>query len=1498
MNSANIFQRRQAIEPAMQQIQSDLDDCRIRLEQAPPLVGNGQFLGSLEPAQEQAFQDWIGQHWSLPSAPISVEEMVKLRKKADELMAKLTVLQAELDAEDGFDDVTLLAFLNEATNPLDLINAYTGDPVLPSQSTTRQLRFADAQALLQARQQLPNDRFTSTDQVNGALNNRDLLPHLYYSAMLAKRQLPASIRVGVLLPLRLETRFTERDGAIWLRLRITPDEPWMDRFPEKPLKAEYRAFATFLAETWQNFDSEDAQASWQTFCQEVEPARAAWLYRNWPRVIDGDRIVPAQPEAFAREEIESRIRDFPKKLRVHIEWDHMPDQHLDLDVKTEQLTFEMRRPDEPDAKQWWWDWQTLKEVGLGTELKLASVETERIAAIYVYGLSEDAPNDLFQAKAAAGELSHPPLGMPTNAVNGSETVPQTFSAQDWYTFTKTADATDIETAQFGMSLLGDWQQFGHLAKSQSNQRELGQSLVRALWYPLWGYHFKHIAKGGEHADTLGCWAANNLIPEGPLAPLMINDLPYGILPTTSLTKWQRHDRDPEIEREFVPIIRYLRDMWQVSAAGESGENRTVVRASSARLLSLLGHVASNANYDWWPCIGPLSSAMMFENEFPELTVERFAQAWRERSQETLEIGYDAARFYYPMDSATFPSRLPLVPNAEDDDQYRQFLNGLIEDAEQSNLGFRNQVAEHNWLELPNSLLERLLLMARLMTMAEVGAGMKPMSLLYPEAGFGTEYTPLEQALLIPKWGSNVVAKVEKCHQQLFVAYEKALEILRDVPLAQTERALKATIDTSVYRVDPWVTGLSWRRLRQVRHHAEYKLGAYGWVDRPLMERAGPTDAGYVLTPSQNQGDAAVVLRDKAIQSAAGKWDMDLDSRTVRMAKAFADEVKTGSHLNEAVGRAVEHVLEQRDAIRTIRERFPLRQEHQERRPCNGMAALTHLLGPTPSVDLREAQRNDLRDIEAALDSYGDLLVAQSVQQVISGTPDRAAQAMEAAAGLASPPELDVIQTQRGGNGVHTTVSFAIPYRPQPNVDPADVDIKQSPLLLADASVAAYLDKRFGDANDPSWTWFFEHETTGDKQSVTLGKLGLTPLDATAMGPDQIKDLFIDMVLTPAYHMLSAEEMCAITGGFAGPCSHALMRELIATMGIRPATASDFEIRDAALRDQLSTQQRNAYRQRYRNLYALAQQVLQHFQNGDQSPTQKLLIAARWGIVPRKLPDDEGAMARLEAATAALAARIQRVPNPNGGNEAQQAAFATMSITELATACSDLATSDGTYPIMATFEPLRIDPETQIDPDYGEFGNGLDQEWLSVVAPVRKPLARLEAWQSNQVLSVFENHPDGDPKPQPLALFARDPKDPWRKNALKTVREQDLADAVGFHAFYTPTPDSFAKGDLMAIAIVDRWNEYVPDLQHDASVSFGFNAPSSRAQQAILLAVPPDLNRQLDTDQLHDILKDTRANLRARMVREQDLNGFGMVVGTAFLPTHELGGAWTRPNDSE
>lgn len=137
---------------------------------------------------------------------------------------------------------------------------------------------------------------------------------------------------------------------------------------------------------------------------------------------------------------------------------------------------------------------------------------------------------------------------------------------------------------------------------------------------------------------------------------------------------------------------------------------------------------------------------------------------------------------------------------------------------------------------------------------------------------------------------------------------------------------------------------------------------------------------------------------------------------------------------------------------------------------------------------------------------------------------------------------------------------------------------------------------------------------------------------------------------------------------------------------------------------------------------------------------------------------------------------------------------------------------------------------------------LDSIWLEIVAAVRPRLAPLEARQLDPAF------PDWS-----AAVAAPDSStDPWHPTGPVVV-------AYG--------PGVKDGRSMVGIAALDAWSDSVPSRQHATVGAFGFNAPKSRAPQAVLVAVPPDVTKRLDNAQLLEVVLETRELVQARAPRQ-------------------------------
>jgi hypothetical protein len=794
--------------------------------------------------------------------------------------------------------------------------------------------------------------------------------------------------------------------------------------------------------------------------------------------------------------------------------------------------------------------------------------------------------------------------------------------------------------------------------------------------------------------------------------------------------------------------------------------------------------------------------------------------------------------------------------------------------------------------LPDSLLTRLLLYALVVAAAEVHrvATEHTGPVLEPIVADASQPTQLEDdasAMTEPELTSGGPAV------DMYNQVQSAFYLLFELREPTLERTMRATLDAAAYRIDPWITAYATRRLeRQTAATHQYRLGAYGWVDAPRPGTPGPTQGGLLHAPSEQQAAVAAILRDRAIHDVEpGRWQMNLESSTIRLAEQVAEEVRLGAHISEALGRAVERAVGTPATVETLRAQYPIRKEHAGRRVCDGQAVLAADVATLP---LTAQQRAALEPLRQALDSYSDLLVADAVQHVVASRGDVAGAAMDAAAGLAGPPDLEVISTRRTGRAVNTNVIFALP----PTAAPP-VTIDTSPATVADPAVAAFLTTVLGHQRTAPWTWPVLQPGKVTR-NVVLAELDLTPIDTVVLSEEALAQLVLeaaapgsilntrwpvtrpdgtvqivqlsDLDLEPQQiALMTDDELTRLlrargpTGSVVGPSEapsglqqQRRARRIIDVLGSQPAVPGDLldtgaQPRDDAVRSELHT--------RYQQLHQLADIVLATLQSAmtPADAIKALRLAARWGITPAGDVGDTP-LDRVVRAHAALTAR--KAAAPSG------AALDKLTAQQLAAAIAELAAPEGQLAVLSRID-LRNWPTPLAE------APALNGEWLTLNAAVRMPVARLEAFQLDAELEHLW---------PALSVWSNRPNDPWQLAAPVSANGTPLASrmiAVFGPAGAVPVPG--ATDATVAVALLDSWGETIPDPQQATTAAFGFDAPAARAPQAILIAVGPDPTAPLTPETLLDIVAETRELARARMATPAELHQLDVALPLMMLP---------------
>ena len=1203
------------------------------------------------------------------------------------------------------------------------------------------------------------------------------------------RQVP----IGVLLPLRIETRF--HPGQLFVR--VIPDDAWFTAHDPTVSTGELDALTRYV-------DAGADAAAWRQLAGTIGGPRAVYLVKTF--VANGQLRPPTTAERRTEPAL-PRIGQFPAQLSVWLaRGGAAPTLAATLDVDQTRLLADFPDPDQPDDHRWWEDWGEAKSAGLAAELDLPGDPSD-IDALYVCGLGDAAPATLLADQRDEGRLGLIAPGVPTNTVDGA---PAASVPKDPDTWLAVLTGQPGDTEQLVSRVLtGDPATLGALPGGAEPHRAMAGAIVAALWPALWGFAADDIWALGTDSNV-PVWAAAAVCPEGPFPTLRIGAQPYGLLPATALAGWRPDPDDPPLEATLAGALGALRQHYLAAALARGN----AVGAAEELLLDLIGQLPTSDFYRhrlawplelWWLAFGLIGGGR------PWPLVDR---AWTTRYPiAAQELQLAPVRRYGTRDAAgRVPLPLVVPPGLPDGIDVASLLAKLVDLARASPAQFANtaQLEAQGLGVAANSLLLRLAIRSLQVAIGNAGrllAGMRgalPELILRPPGVPGRLETWISSVTPDALQGDSEPA-------QAFAAVADGLAGLATIDPARLGRLLAATLDCATFRVDPFLVALPTRRLDALIAAGEAvpQLGAYGWVDAPGPGSPGPTAAGLLHAPSQAQALTAAVLRDRAVNDPTGtRWDLALTSTSVRAADRLAAEVRVGAHLGEVVGREVERIVAAGADVARLRVLFPLRTEHEGRRTCDGLAVLA---ADPASLGLDDPRLAQLDALRTALDAYGDLLVAEAVHHVTEGRADIAGAVMDAAAGRARPPELKLLQTPRSGRSLSTGVVLLLPDVAEP---PATADA--SPAMLADAAAAAFLETRFGAPAE----WTFETATS----TVTLADLELRPADALAL------------TLTDLARLAVGTE--PLTGGTA-PDRYDQAQRMVALLGRRPATPDAVAEQSGPPTDPGPVTADLARR------YGLARDALTALLGALGSATTPdaqdaaLRQARRWGVAPEAPPGVAdppayGVARAIELLTARLAA-----------------APAEISAIGDVDAMAALVSPTGQLAITGRLPVAQLPALSDAD---------LDATWLPVVAAVRERLAALEAQQLSGA---------------PFASWTNKPSDPW---------QQDGSDQRQLVIAYASRDLALGSTATVACAALDRFAELVPGEEQVTGAAFGFDAPGSRAPQAILLAVPPDTGAGLPPDTLVQIVAETRDLARARMARPADLpDQLHGLLSSALLP---------------
>jgi hypothetical protein len=804
-----------------------------------------------------------------------------------------------------------------------------------------------------------------------------------------------------------------------------------------------------------------------------------------------------------------------------------------------------------------------------------------------------------------------------------------------------------------------------------------------------------------------------------------------------------------------------------------------------------------------------------------------------------------------------------------------------------------------------------------------------------------------------------------------LALRKALGQLAPLPTAELERLFTESMDVAAHRIDAWITGLVSRRLGAMRERRPdgIHLAAYGWVENlqpkapgsetPVKVSEGRTavqqadNGGFIHAPSMTHASAMAVLRNAHMSRRAGdptRYAVDLSSSRVRLGRFILDAVREGQPLGAVLGYRVESGLHERRQdvlIDPLRALYPLVAK-KSNEPAD-LAEPTEQIAARNVVDglaLRRAQQEaripwgasglpaggpgrvaleaELAALDAAVDAVSDLLLGESVYQLVKGSTGAAAATLDAMAqGTVRPPDPEIATQPRRGTPLTHRVAVVLGEGAPalPPGWPAVATVRAA----AEPMVDAWLGAMFGDPRNVTCkVECGPPDAPVGNTTVALSALALRPIDvymlargaAPGAGPSAASELDRRVQQQALANLgLTNDEPTRITYALDAGADRTTARGFIDIIEIaravqdvfarsRPLAASDLLGENAsggaAAADLLPAEalaRADAVRDALDDLRGLtlepALQTALAAAAGaafDLTDLRNALEFAARGGLPTAFPlslagDAEALRAPLvEQARSVLAELSGRLAKADAAlADARLPANAGNATLQVETAVQAVAILLGAeYPFLPAFRPADA---AELTNAIGHAGSAtfIDADAAKRAAVLRRfemGAARVrpavDGWRRLGLL----RHALGVPPMGAAAVqLPFDATARWAALPFANADQRPKAGRTSILIHRHATPAATARWSGL---MLDKWTEFIPETEEQTGVAFHYDDPGAEAPQAILLAIPPEPAERWRLDWLVATLNETLDLAKIRAVDSELLGELGQVLPAIYL----------------
>lgn len=388
-----------------------------------------------------------------------------------------------------------------------------------------------------------------------------------------------------LLPVRIETRFDLSGNSPHLKVRVYPDEIFADLHDEELTEREFEDGQSYwearegrLEDSPPTHDQKEAreQKGWREMLKRYSSQRAAWIVHkttptnlNEPGPLDFPNVerrpgvwnraaeaylLPDRWLALAFRDGREVYRAVSNPVRDPLALTHDPQVDFDdPDQNVKVCDEEGLIVDEGVA--WTLDYARAIEAGMAVTILLQQPDDlERgFDQLIVLGVKSSLPPEESRAKLEkllnahhyARGLAFVRQGTPTNntAAGPSGFPPEDPDGKSSFAVERGAalNADEGDGGLFTAALGVDSKIVEHLSGADRSEQRNARAMNDALWPATFGYYLEQMMSpvfGAETIRNVRSHFIDNVRGRGSLPAFRVGSTPYGLLPVTSLTRWQ------------------------------------------------------------------------------------------------------------------------------------------------------------------------------------------------------------------------------------------------------------------------------------------------------------------------------------------------------------------------------------------------------------------------------------------------------------------------------------------------------------------------------------------------------------------------------------------------------------------------------------------------------------------------------------------------------------------------------------------------------------------------------------------------------------------------------------------------------------------------------------------------------------------------------------------------------------------------------------------------